>query len=355
MVAMPSRLRMLDRKLLRDLWVMRAQAAAIAAVMAAGVTMFVAYFSTFDSLQRARAAYYEQARFADVFASVKRAPARMEARLAAIPGVHAVSTRVVADVTFDVSGMPDPATGRLISIPERGQPLLNDVFLRRGRWIDADRPDEVLASEMFCESHGLEPGDHVGAIINGRRRELTIVGVALSPEYVYTIAPGQMFPDNRRFGIFWMNRRSLASAFNMEGAFNDVAVAVNGEVSDSDVIASVDRLLEPYGARGAVPRSLQISHWTLDNELTQLQTFGLLIPGIFLGVAAFVLHIALTRALALQRPQIAALKALGYSNAAVGWHYVKWALVVAAVAAVTGLAVGAWLGSTFVGIYNAFF
>jgi putative ABC transport system permease protein len=355
MVAMPSRLRMLDRKLLRDLWAMRAQAAAIAAVMAAGVTMFVAYFSNFDSLQRARAAYYEQARFADVFAYAKRAPAPIEQRIAAIPGVHAVSTRVVADVTLDVPGMADPASGRLVSIPERGRPLLNDVFLRRGRWVDPERPDEVLASEMFCEAHGLEPGDRVGAIINGRRRELTIVGVALSPEYIYAIAPGEMFPDNRHFGVFWMNRRSLASAFNMEGGFNDVSLAVKGEASDSDVIAAVDRLLEPYGGRGAIPRSLQISHWTLDNELTQLQTFGLLVPGIFLGVAAFVLHIALTRALALQRPQIAALKALGYSNAAVGWHYVKWAVAIAAVAAALGVAVGAWVGSSFVGIYNAFF
>jgi putative ABC transport system permease protein len=355
MVAMPGRLRMLDRKLLRDLWAMRAQAAAIAAVMAAGVTMFVAYFSNFDSLQRARAAYYEQARFADVFASVKRAPARIETRIAAIAGVHSVSTRVVADVTLDVPGMPDPATGRLVSIPERGRPPLNDVFLRRGRWVDPDRPDEVLASEMFCDAHGLQPGDQVAAIINGRRRELTIVGVALSPEYVYAIAPGEMFPDNRHFGIFWMDRRALASAFNMEGGFNDVSVALARGVSESDVIATLDRLLAPYGGRGAIPRTLQISHWTLDNELTQLQTFGLLVPGIFLGVAAFVLHIALTRALALQRSQIAALKALGYSNAAVGWHYVKWALAIAAVAAVSGVATGAWVGSAFVSIYNEFF
>src|SRR6186713_664680 len=228
MVAMPSRVRMLDRKLLRDLWAMRAQAAAIAAVMAAGVTMFVAYFSNFDSLQRARAAYYEQARFADVFASLKRAPSRIEARMAAIPGVHAVATRVVADVTLDVPGMPDPATGRLISIPDRGRPPLNDVLLRRGRWVDSARADEVLASELFCESHGLEPGDRIAALINGRRRELTIVGVALSPEYVYAISPGEMFPDARRFGVFWMNHRSLASAFDMEGGFNDVSLALSG-------------------------------------------------------------------------------------------------------------------------------
>ena len=113
------RIRMLDRKLLRDLWAMKGQATAIAAVMAAGVTMFVAYFSNFDSLQRARAEYYERARFADIFASLKRAPARLEVRIAGLDGVQAVATRVVVDVTLDVPDMAEPATGRLISIPER--------------------------------------------------------------------------------------------------------------------------------------------------------------------------------------------------------------------------------------------
>jgi putative ABC transport system permease protein len=355
MVTMPARIRMLDRKLLRDLWAMKGQATAIASVMAAGITMFVAYFSNFDSLQQARASYYEQARFADVFASLKRAPDRIESRIARIDGVHAVATRVVVDVTIDVPGMAEPATGRLVSIPERERPPLNDVFLRRGRWPDPGRSDEVLASEMFCESHQLGPGDHVGAIINGRRRELTIVGVALSPEYVYAIAPGEMFPDTRRFGIFWMNRRSLASAFDMEGGFNEVSVALAADASPPEVTASLDRLLRPYGSRGAIPQSLQLSAWTLDNELTQLQTFGLLVPAIFLGVAAFVLHVALTRALALQRTQIASLKALGYSNRTVAWHYVKWALAIAAIAAIVGVAVGAWVGSGLIGLYNEFF
>ena len=355
MVTMPARIRTLDRKLLRDLWAMKGQAIAIAAVMAAGVTMFVAYFSNFDSLQRARAAYYEQARFADVFASLKRAPVRLESRIAGLEGVHALATRVVVDVTLDVPGMAEPATGRLISIPERGRPALNDVFLRQGRWPDPLRADEVLANETFCEAHRLGPGDHVAAIINGRRQNLRIVGVALSPEYVYAIAPGEMFPDTRRFGIFWMNQRSLASAFDMDSGFNDVSVTLTPNASEADVIAGLDRLLRPYGGRGAIPQSLQMSAWTLDNELTQLQTFGLLVPAIFLGVAAFVLNVALTRALALQRTQIASLKALGYSNRAVAWHYVKWALSIAAVAAIVGVAVGAWVGSSIMGLYNEFF
>jgi putative ABC transport system permease protein len=355
MVRMPARLSMLDRKLLRDLWEMKGQSIAIAAVIAAGAAMFVTYLSNFDSLRRTRAIYYETARFADVFAALKRAPSSLEARFAAIPGVEVVAARVVADVTLDVPGMTDPATGRLISLPERDRPPLNDLYLRRGRWIDPTRPDEVLASEMFCEAHGFNPGDRVAAIINGRRRWLTIVGIALSPEYVFAIRPGELIPDKRRFGIFWMNRRALASAFGMEGGFNDVSLRLAGGASEPEVIAALDRLIEPYGGRGSIPRSLQLSAWTLENELTQLQTFGFITPLIFFGVAAFVLNVALARALALQRPQIAALKALGYSNGELAWHYIKWGLTIAGVGALVGIVVGAWLGSGLIGLYNEFY
>ncbi|MGE3511636.1 MAG: ABC transporter permease, partial [Vicinamibacterales bacterium] len=349
------RLSALNRKLLRDVWEMKGQALAIAAVIGAGVTMFVTYLSNFDSLQRTRAGYYEQQRFGDVFASMTRAPQTLAARIAELPGVETVSTRVVADVTLDVPGVEEPAAGRLIGVPERGQPALNGLYLRAGRWIEPDRPDEVLASDAFCEANGFQPGDRVAAIINGRKRWLTIVGIALSPEYIYAVKPGDLFPDNRRFGILWMGRRALASAFDMEGGFNDVSLALGRGASEADVIAGLDRLIEPFGGLGAVPRRLQSSAWMLENELAQLQTFGFILPMVFLGVAAFILNVALTRALALQRPQIAALKALGYGNGELAWHYVKWAILIAAAGALAGVAGGAWLGSQMIGLYNQYF
>ncbi len=354
MVRLPG-LPILDRKLLRDLWQMKGQGFVIAAVVSAGVAMFVTYLSNFDSLARTRAQYYQNARFADVFASLTRAPASLTPRLAAIPGVEVLQTRVVSDVTLDVPGLAEPATGRLISVPDRGRPELNDVFLRQGRWIDPERPDEVVANEAFAEANHLHPGDRVFAVINGRRRPLTIVGVGLSPEYVYGIRPGEIFPDKQRFGIFWMDRRALASAFDMEGGFNDVAIRLARDARATDVIPALDRLLAPYGGRGAIPQSLQISAWTLENELRQLQTFGFITPLIFFAVAAFILNVALARALALQRQQIAALKALGYSNGELAWHYIKWGLVIAAVGAIGGVAVGAWLGAGMIRLYNQFF
>jgi putative ABC transport system permease protein len=345
----------LDRKLFRDLLLMRGQAIAIGLVVGAGVAMFVAYHSNFDSLKRTQAEYYERYRFGHVFASLERAPRSLAAQIAALPGVSRADTRVVADVTLDLPAFAEPATGRLISLPPDRRPRLNDLFLRRGRWIEPGRSDEVLASEPFALAHGLQPGDSVSAVINGRRRALRIVGLALSPEYVYVIPPGELIPDDRRFGIFWMDGRALGAAFDMEGGLNDVALQLAPEANEREVIAALDHILEPYGGRGAIPRRLQISHWTLTNELAMLAKFGVMVPAIFLGVAAFLLNVAMTRTLAVQRPQIAALKALGYTNREIAAHYVKWSVLIALAGAVVGIGVGAWLGSLMIGLYNQYF
>src|SRR5262245_23875018 len=345
----------LNRKLIRDLLGMKGQAFAIAMVVAAGISMYVMYLSNFTSLQQTRASYYARQRFADVFASLKRAPLRIANEIASLPNVSAMETRIVANVTLDVEQLEEPASGRLISISSDRRPQVNDLYLRRGRWIEAGRPDEVLASEGFFEAHGLNPGDSVRSIINVRLRQLTIVGVALSPEYVYSIRPGELVPDDKRFAIFWMDRQALAAAFDMEGGFNDVVLKLAPGTAPDETITQLDTILEPYGGLGAIPRALQLSHWTVENEVSQLQNFGFLLPLVFLLVAAFILNVARARALALQRAQIAALKALGYTNVALGWHYLKWALLIGLAGVVIGVAGGAWLGHLLIGVYNRFF
>ncbi len=324
-------------------------------VISVGVLMFIMYFSAFDSLQLTRSTYYERQRFADVFASLKRAPLLLQNRIAAIPGVSQAETRVVVDVVLDVEGMEEPATGRLVSIPDRRREILNDIVLRRGRYIDSRRPDEVIASEGFAQAHGLRPGDSVSAILNGRRRTLEIVGIGLSPEFIYTIRPGELIPDDARFGVFWMERRALAAAFDMEGGFNDVALVLMPEARSEAVIQELDDLLRPYGGWGAIPRDLQLSHWSVEQELSGLQGAGLVVPLIFLAVAAFLLHVVLGRIVAVQREQIATLKALGYPNRQIAMHYINWALAISLTGTLAGTIGGALLGRQMMGMYNQFF
>jgi putative ABC transport system permease protein len=353
-------MRALTIKLRRDLWQMRAQLFAITLVIGTGVAMFAMYLSSFDSLARTQARYYERGRFAHVFAACKRAPQWLAQRIGEIPGVAQVHTRVVVDVTLDVPALEEPATGRLISIPEIDVPTLNDVVLRRGRYIDPAGRDEALVHESFADEHGLEPGDVVAAIINGRRRELTIAGIALSPEYVYVIGPGDLVPDHRRFGVLWMGRRALAAAFDMEGGFNEVSVGLSpglGAAAEdpAPVIAALDLLLERYGGLGAIARRHQRSHWFIDNELRELRTMASILPVIFLGVAAFLLNVVLSRVIAVQRTQIAALKAVGYTSREIAFHYLGMGMVIAVLGAIAGCLAGVQLGEGLTGIYARYF
>jgi len=345
----------IHRKLFRDLWRIRGQALAVAMVIGAGVAMFVLLHSAFDSLDLTLRTYYERYGFGDVFTMLKRAPLWVEDGIREIPGVARVETRVVVDVNLDVPGLGDPALGRLISVPEKRRAVLCDVFLRSGRYIEPGRPEEVLVNEPFAKANGLGPGDTVKAVINGRRQELRIVGVALSPEYIYAIRPGELIADDRRFGIFWMGRRALATAYDMEGGFNDVVLTVTRDASVPEVISRLDRVLETYGGLGAVDRSLQMSHFYLQSELDGLTGLGAVVPTIFLAVAAFLLNVVMTRIVQVQREEIASLKAVGYSNAAVGGHYMLWGLVVALAGAALGLGAGAWLGRGMTRMYADFY
>lgn len=345
----------LDRKLLRDLLRLWGQILAIALIVACGIASFVAMQTAYESLKLSQTTYYEQYQFAQVFGQLKRAPDALVEQIQAIPGVAQVQTRVVADVTLDVPEQQEPVTGRLVSLPERQTASLNDVFIRQGRYIEAGRSHEVLVSEAFAKANHLQLGDWLGAVLNGRWQSLQIVGFALSPEYVYEIRAGDLFPDNQRFGVLWMERKALGTAFNLDGAFNDVALSLLPNANPAEVILQLDRLLEPYGGFGAYERQDQISNRFLSDEIIQLRAHAQIIPTIFLGIGAFLLHVLLSRLISTQRDQIAVLKAFGYSNGAIGKHFLKFGLAIVAIGAVIGISVGLWLGSALTRLYAHFY
>jgi putative ABC transport system permease protein len=345
----------LDRKLLRDLRRLWAQSLAIALVLAAGVTIVVLAFGAQRSLHETREAYYERHRFADVFASARRAPDGLIAELQALPGVTGVETRVSGHAVLDVPGLDEPALGRVLSLPRAGEPVVNLPFLRAGRLPDPLRADEVAISEAFAEANGLRPGDGFAAILNGQRRELTITGLALSPEFIYTIGPGALMPDDRRFGVLWISHDTAAGAFDLRGAFNDVALKLARGTAEAPVLAAVDALLAPYGGTGAYGRDQQVSHAFLDNELVQLRVTSYILPPVFFVISAFLVNMVLARLIALERARIGLFKALGYSDAAVAWHYLKLALAIGATGVLVGWALGWWAGQGMTRLYSQFF
>jgi putative ABC transport system permease protein len=345
----------LDHKLLRDLWRMKGQAIAIGMVIAVGVGMLVMMTGLVTSLNETRAAYYERYRLAEVFAPVTRAPDRLAARLEAIEGVRSVEPRVTGGALIDLTDVDLPVQAQAVSLPDLRAPRLNDVFLTDGRMIDSDHTDEILLLQSFANAHGLRPGDHIQATMNGARRSFRIVGLAQAPEFLYTTAPGEMIPDDARFGVIWMSRSALSAAYDMEGAFNEALLSLSRGANEAAVLDAVDRILDPYGGTGAYPLDDQTSNRFVSEEISGLEAAATGVPPIFLAVAAFLLYIVINRMVQSEREEIGLMKAFGYTNSEVGGHYFKLVMAIAVGGALAGCLMGIAGGRALIQVYVAYF
>ena len=348
-------MRALNTKLWRELWRLKMQILSIALVVATGIMSVITMRGTYDSLVVAQQNYYAQTRFADLWAPLVRAPMTLLDKLLQIPGLEQIDTRVTLLATLDIDGLDIPAQGRFVSVPELNRPRVNDITIKQGRYLLPGYPDEVLISDTFALARQLSPGDSIRVVIKGRSRELDIVGVASSPEHSYAVPPGSLFPEDERYGVFWMGREALAAAFDMEGAFNELLALLSPDANAQAVMRAVDRLLEPYGGEGAYLREDQLSHQILENELTENRIMGSVIPAIFLAVAVFLLHLVLGRLIATQRGEIAVLKAFGYSHWELGKHYLLFALVAVMLGALLGSLGGFYLGRGMLSLYSQYF
>lgn len=344
----------LDRKLIRDLARIWAQTLAIALVLGCGIMVLVGTQITARTLSQTMDAYYERQRFADIFATATRAPRTLLEEIARIDGVALTEGRIGFPAILDIDGMEAPASARVLSLPAEGA-LVNLPALRRGALPDPERPDEVALSEPFALAHGLVPGSRLRGVIGGQLRELTVSGWVLSPEFLFTQAPGALMPDDRRFGIVWMTESAAAAARNMAGAFNDVAMTLSRDADPRAVIQAVDDILAPYGGTGAHGRDRQMSHAFLAGEMSQLQAMATFVPPIFLIVAAFLVNMVLGRLISQERSQIGLFKAMGYSTATIAWHYLKLALLIGVTGVLLGWAFGVWIAEAMIGLYQDYF
>jgi putative ABC transport system permease protein len=345
----------LDIKLFRDVKRLWAQVLAIALVIGGGVATLVLAVGSHRSLEETRIAYYERYGFADVFAQVKRAPKALADRIAEIPGVAVVDTRIAKLALLDIPGFAEPASAQFVSLPDTGEPMLNRLYMRTGRLPEPGRGEEVVVNETFARAHGYAPGARFKAILNGKKRELTIVGTALSPEFIYTVGPGDLMPDDRRFGIVWMSEKALASVYDLDGAFSYVSVKLQRDAREREIITRLDDLLDPYGSQAAHGRKDQTSHAWLDHELDMLNNMSRTLPPIFLLVSAFLVNLTPSRLVALEREQIGLLKALGYRNGSILLHYAKFVALLVLIGIGLGSVAGTWLGLRVTALFGDFF
>lgn len=347
--------RLLDKKLRRDLRRHLGSLIAISVVVACGIAAYVGMRTMVHVLSDAQAAYYRRSAFPDVFVRVRRAPDAALPALREIPGVARLQARASGEVIVRVPGLVEPATLRIVGIGEDAPDALNRIVLRRGRLPIPEETDAVTVSEGFAEANALTLGDTLGAVIAGRWRRLRVVGIGIAAEFVYELRPGDMLPDPKRYGVLWLPNLLAQRSFDLEHAWNDLAIALTPEADTLAVIAAVDEALRRYGTFGATTRTLHPSHQFLTSEIDENRTFATVLPIIFLAVAAFLVHLVLSRVVIQQRDQIGTLKAFGVPTPTLVRHYVLFALAPVALGCIGGVALGTWLAAAMSGIYQDFF
>ena len=345
----------INKKLIRDLYKLKSEVITIALVVCSGIAVLISSVNTYQSLQNAQTKFYSDYQFADIFASLERAPKYLKKQISEISGVAQADTRIVEEVILDLPWLDEPAIGKFISMPDNRESSLNKLYLNEGRWLDPVRNNEVLVNEGFAKANGVKPGDSIIAILKGHKESLKIVGIVLSPEYIYAIRADELLPDNKHFGIFWMNEKALGSALGMEESFNDISLTLAPGASEKLVRSNLERIFLKYGLTLAYSRDDHISDRFVTNEIKQQRILALFIPPIFMLVAAFLLNLVTGRLINKQREQLAILKAIGYNSFSIALYYIKFVLVIIILGTIFGIGLGAWLGELMTQLYAEYF
>ncbi len=347
----------LDRKLRRELTSSKVLLLAIVSIIAVGVACLVAMGSAYHNLNEAKRRYYAQCRMADFWIDLKKAPLSDLARVAEVPGVAEIRPRIQFSATVDLESADRPLNALVFSLPDERRPIINDVLLRQGGYFTGGRLNEVIVNEAFAKKHALKPGQRIHLLLNNRRQELFIVATAISSEFLFLLGPGAMAPDPEHLGVFYLKRTFAEDVFDFDGAANQLVGRLTPEARRKPriVLQQAEDLLSSYGVASAIPLADQPSNKYVSQEIEGLRSFGIVMPMMFLAVAALVLNVLLSRLADQQRTVVGTLKALGYSDRQVFLHFLKFGLAVGMFGGLLGCLGGYAMGGGMTVMYRPFF
>ena len=347
----------LNRKLGRELLAVKGLLAAIVSMIVVGVSCFVAMVSWYFNLEQSRRSYYAQCRMADFSVELKKAPLPAINRLNSIRGISELRPRITFLATADLEGVAKPLSGWVVSLPATPTPVINNIVLRRGSYFTDRRRNEVIVNDAFARAHHLRPGDRLHLILNNRLQELSVVGTAISSEFVYLLGPGGLVPDPESFGVFYVKQRFAEEIFDFQGACNQVVGLLDPSCRERPqrILDEVEDQLRDYGVVTTTPRSRQSSHIFLINEIDGLRVTASVLPAVFLGVAALVLNMLMMRIAEQQRTVVGTLKAIGYSDRELLVHYLKFGVTVGLIGGALGVLIGYLLAGGIGSMYEQFF
>ncbi len=348
----------LSKKIWRYIVRNMGQFLAAAAVVMGGIIVYVSMSSAYFNLGQARVDFYRENRFADYYFHLVKAPEGVIKQIAMLDGVKSANGRIQRDLPV-IKENNERATARVVSYNLPMEEGLNQLTVVQGRSFEekmGSGPTEVVLDPKYLKANNLDWGDEITVIVEGKETFLTVVGAAISPEFIYAMKDNaDILPDPLKFGIFMVENHQAQQILNMSGQINQVIIELDLGADQDAVISAIKDVLRPYGLLASYPRSDQLSDAMLEAELDQLRGVTTVLPVIFLAIAAAIQFVILRRMIKSQRAQIGLMKGTGYHNFQIILHYTFYALAVSMTGAIVGILLGIRFSFYFTDLYATYF
>ncbi|MCT4612065.1 MAG: FtsX-like permease family protein [Clostridia bacterium] len=337
---------MLFKKMLRNMNRNKGVYIACTFIIIVSILIFTLFSTMMISLNTGKDNFYTESNFADGFVSVKNMPESEVKKVELLKGIKKVEARKVKDVRTK-----DNRFIKMVGVTD----TLNKPLLSEGIELSSSEPTVWLDAKYY-DANKLKVNDKFKVIINGEEKELTVVGKAYSPEFVYALKDAaELYPDPEKFGIAFADSEVMDVLFSENGVVNDFTFEMNKDTEFDVVKKELEENVKKYGINFIVDQDDQMSNYILTQELTQLEASATSLPILFLCISSFILMIVLKRLIENERMQIGILKSFGYSNFEVIFHYMSYGLAVGLFGGIVGGILGYYLGNPMIDLYKVYF
>lgn len=344
----------LDVRLLRMVKHSKGQFISVTTIVAVALCIYVLFSITSVNINNAVDQYYSDTSINDLVIELMRIPQAAVDDLKSIDGISDAQGRVSVDVPLQVTDKDEKVNIRVVSLPKNGG-VINKLYTIKGNKAELGE-DNVIVLEQFANARNINIDEVITPYINGRTYNLKVSGVAASSEYIYLMENEQsLLPALDKFGVVYVTESFAQSVFGYRGSYNEVLIKLREQKNIEDIIDIVEKRLDKYGLKRITKLEDQLSNNVLTQKVDGIQMMSSILPVMFLMVAAIIISIMLSRIVSNDRMAIGVLKALGYSNFNILFHYTKYALSIGLAGSVTGIAGGVLLSKPMSEVFVSYF
>ena len=320
---------MLTKKLFRTALAYKAQFISMVIMVALGVGVFLGFNMEWYSIDVNTFSFFEETNLADyrLYSESGFSKKDIEAVQAA-SGIDA-ATRMLS-VNVGVEGKEQS-----LSLNVSEDYTVTTMLITAGAPYDPEG-DGLWLSDLFAAANGIAVGDRLTLTYRGFKISAEVLGLAKSGEHLICVGDdNQLMPDYTKFGFAFLSPRKYKDVikFDFYPQIN-IRSRLGKEALEETVATALGKTIM------VVPKEDTTSYAEARGESTEGKAMGGILPVLFLAIALLAMTTTMHRITANEKTQIGTLKALGFKDRRILWHYTSYGFAIGLAGSLIGVLLG---------------